>query len=322
MSANPISPPPISASGSTIVVHFLMLAATFLVATSFPVVAAITGALDSAVLTFVRFLLATLLFAPLVALRYGLVRPGLRDLLRYSVLSILLVTFFWCMFASLRLTTPLNTAALFALNPVITAVIAAVLLRERMLLPARMALPLGSFGAIWVVFRGDSSAMMAFQIGTGDLMFLAGTIALAAYSVLVKLLHRGEPMARMTLWILATGSVWLFLLSLPGIGSVRWDEVSGKVWAGIAYLSVFTTIVTFFVFQLSTTRIGPTRVVSYTFLNPALVILIGLLLGEGMPPPSTWPGVVMVLGATFVLQSDPSIWRRYLGTRGTPEVQS
>ncbi|MEM6558086.1 MAG: DMT family transporter, partial [Pseudomonadota bacterium] len=173
MSANPISPPPISASGSTIVVHFLMLAATFLVATSFPVVAAITGALDSAVLTFVRFLLATLLFAPLVALRYGLVRPGLRDLLRYSVLSILLVTFFWCMFASLRLTTPLNTAALFALNPVITAVIAAVLLRERMLLPARMALPLGSFGAIWVVFRGDSSAMMAFQIGTGDLMFLA-----------------------------------------------------------------------------------------------------------------------------------------------------
>ena len=137
-------------------VHGLMLVATFLVATSFPVVAAITDSLDSVVLTFVRFALATLLFAPLVAWRFGIVRPSLHDLSRYGLLSLLLVTFFWCMFASLRMTTPLNTAAIFSVSPVITAGMAAILLRERMTRScAHCASALGRAGAIWVIFRGE-----------------------------------------------------------------------------------------------------------------------------------------------------------------------
>lgn len=300
----------------------LMLVATFLVATSFPVVAAITDSLDSGVLTFIRFALATLLFAPLVAWRYGIARPGLRDLLRHSLLSLLLVTFFWCTFAALRLTQPLNTAAVFSLSPVITAGIAALVLRERLTRRARIALPLGAVGAIWVVFRGDLTALMALDLGSGDLLFLAGTIALASYSTLVKVLHRGEPMARMTFWILATGSVWLLFLSLPKFGSVAWAEIPALTLAGIAYLSVFTTIVTFFLYQWSTTRIGPTRVMAYTFLNPVLVLLIGLGLGDSLPPLATWPGMVLAVAATVVLQSNVTGWTRAAGPGSRPAAQS
>jgi drug/metabolite transporter (DMT)-like permease len=287
-----------------------MLVATVLVATSFPVAAAITGDLDSVVLTFIRFTLATLLFAPIVLWRYGLVLPKSSDFLRYGVLSILLVTFFWCMFTALRMTSALNTAAIFALNPIITATIAALLLRERMSLQAHIALPIGAVGAIWVIFRGDPNAFMALEFGAGDIVFLAGTIALAAYATLVKLLHRGEPMAHMTFWILATGSIWLLLLSLPKLGGIQWSVIPFKVFAGIAYLSIFTTIVTFFAFQWSTTRIGPTRVAAYTFLNPALVLIIGLVFGAAMPPAATWPGVILVIVATVILQSGKKFGRR------------
>ena len=48
------------------------MVATVLVATSFPVVASIAGAMDSVVLTLLRFALASLLFLPLVA-------PGVRS---------------------------------------------------------------------------------------------------------------------------------------------------------------------------------------------------------------------------------------------------
>lgn len=291
-------------AGSQFYVHALMLIATLLVATSFPVVNAITGYLNSVVLTFLRFALATILFAPIVAWRFGISLPRTGDLVRYSVLSVFLVFFFWCMFASLRQTTPLNTAAIFALTPVVTSIIAAILLRERLGLSARIALPIGAAGAIWVVFRGDLSAALSLNIGKGDLLFLAGTISLASYSTLVKVLHRGEPMARMTFWTVATGSIWLFLLSLPGLREVVWTDVPAEVFAGVAYLAAFTTIVTFVIFQWSTTKIGPTRVVSYTFLNPALVLLFGVLFGATLPPLATWPGVVMVVTATIVLQSN------------------
>lgn len=282
--------------------HALMLLATVLIATSFPVGAAITDGLDSVVLTLLRFALATVLFAPYVAWRHGLALPAPADLARYGLLSALLVSFFWCMFAALRLTSPLNTAAIFALTPVLTAAVAALLLRERLSLPARVALPFGTVGAVWIVFRGDLDALMALRLGAGDALFLAGTAALATYGALIKRLHRGEPMARMTFWTLATGTVWLAVLALPQFGAVDWAAVAPQVYAGIAYLAVFTTLVTFFILQWATTVIGPTRVMSYTFLNPALVVLIALALGGPLPPPATWAGVGLVVATTLILQ--------------------
>lgn len=282
--------------------HLAMLLGTGLVATSFPVGAAITNGMDALVLTFLRFALAAALFAPFVWLRHGLGRPGWRDLLRYGFLSAFLVGFFWAMFVALRHTSTLNTATLFALTPAITAVAGMVLLKDRLNTPTRIALPLGVVGVVWVVFRGDIIALLSLEFGFGDGIFLAGTVSLGLYTVLVKHLHRGEPMARMTFWTLATGALWLFGLSAPALTSVDWPSVPVTVFAGIAYLAVFTTLVTFFIFQWSATVIGPTRVMSYTYLNPALVLAIGYAAGEGVPPAAVIPGILLILAATFVLQ--------------------
>lgn len=282
--------------------HLLMMLATALVATSFPVGAVITHGLDSLVLTFLRFTLAAVLFAPIVVWRYGLAMPGLRDLARYGALSACLVGFFWGMFAALRHTSALNAATIFALTPAITAAVSAVLLKEKLSGAARIALPFGMIGAIWVIFRGDPAALISFKIGLGDGIFFAATVAMGFYGPLVKYLHRGEPMARMTFWTLATGALWLLLLSAPRLFAVEWRAVPMAVYGGIAYLAVFTTLVTFFVIQWSSTVIGPTKVMSYTYLNPALVLVVGLAFGQELPPLATYPGLLLIVAATFVLQ--------------------
>ncbi|MCB2101510.1 MAG: DMT family transporter [Rhodobacterales bacterium] len=282
--------------------HLLMLLATTLVATSFPVGAAITGGLDSLVLTFLRFTLAALLFAPLVAWRWGLPWPGWRALGRYGLLSAFLVAFFWGMFAALRETSALNTATLYTLTPAVTAGVSALLLGERLTPAQRIALPVGMAGAVWVIFRGDLGALAALSLGRGDLIFLGATLAMGTYGALVKALHRGEPMARMTFWTLATGAGWLLLLAAPRLGGVDWAAVPGAVFGGIAYLAVFTTLITFFLFQACAALIGPTRVVAYGYLNPVLVLAIGLALGDAPPPLLVYPGLVLILVAVVVLQ--------------------
>ncbi len=282
--------------------HLLMVVATVLVATSFPVGAAITHGLDSLVLTLLRFVLAAVLFAPIVAWRYGLSIPSLKDLARYGAVSACLVAFFWGMFAALRYTSALNTATIFTLTPVVAAAASAVLLKERLSRAARLALPVGMVGAIWVIFRGDVSALFSLRLGQGDWIFLAATVAMGFYAPLLKFLHRGEPMAQMTFWTLATGAGWLFLLSIGRLPDIDWSSTPATVYAGIVYLAVFTTLITFFAFQWSTTVIGPTKVMSYTFLNPVLVLAIELAVGQPSPPIATYPGLVLVVGATFILQ--------------------
>mgnify|MGYP000506914696 CR=1 FL=1 len=120
------------ASVSTPRVHAQLLLARSLVATSFIVGAMITHGLAPERLVLVRFALATLLFAPYVVWRHGWAMPSARQLAGYAAISASLVVFFWCMFEALRLTSSLNAAAIFTMMPCISALYAAVLVRERL----------------------------------------------------------------------------------------------------------------------------------------------------------------------------------------------
>ncbi len=282
-------------------IHLLMLCCAVLVSGSFPVVAAISGDLDPSVLTLIRFALASVLFAPLIWYRYGLsISPG--ALLRYSIISASLVIFFWSMFYALRFTTALNTSAIFTLVPGFAGIYAIVLNKERLGATRLAALFLGVVGAMWIIFRGDIALFLAFDWNRGDLVFGIGCLFLGLYTPLVRLFHRGEPMLQMAFWIMVTGTFWLFFLAAPGLSSVSWSLVPVRVWLGIAYLAVFSTVITFFLTQYAILFLGPTRVAAYSYLYPSLVLALDLLFGGTWPGVQVLPGILLVLAVMMVVQ--------------------
>jgi len=283
-------------------IHLLMLIAATLVSTSFTVGAAITAELDPAVLTLVRFTLAACIFGPWVYFKYGL-GFSLSLFLRCALISGCLVIFFCSMFLALRYTSALNISVIFALVPSISGVYALIILDERLHKGQLLALACGMIGVVWVVFQGDISQFLALNWNRGDLIFLGGCVAMGLYTPLVKLLHRGESMAIMTFWVLVSGSLWLLLITGSKLTTVAWGLVPTFAWLGIAYLVVFTTIVTFFLTQYSVSYLGPTRVAAYSYLYPGLVLVIDLGLGNGLPPLQVIPGIFVVLMAMFVIQN-------------------
>ena len=283
-------------------VHLLMVVCTTLVSTSFTVGAAIAHDLDPAVLTLVRFVIAGLVLAPIVFQRGGF---GFSWSFtgRCAIISGCLVAFFWCMFLALRYTTALNTSVLFTLVPPLSGIYAMVLVRERLPRAQLAALAFGMAGALWVIFEGDMAQLLAMDWNRGDLIFIGGCCFMGLYTPLVKLLHRGESMLTMTFWVLVTGSVWLLVLAGDRLLAVPWPEIALRTWGGIFYLAVFTTVITFFLTQFCVPHIGPTRAMAYSYLYPAMVLVIDLLLGHGLPPLTVLPGVGVVLLAMVVLQT-------------------
>jgi drug/metabolite transporter (DMT)-like permease len=291
-------------------VHGCMLIAALLVSTSFTVGKAITPFMDPAVLTLMRFLLATLLFAPYVAYKFGIVFPSFFSLLRYSLISIALVGFFWLMFLSLRTTTPLNTGAIFTTVPGLAGFYSWFLLHEKLGSSRILALLLAMTGALWVIFEGDIQLALAMQFNHGDLLFFVGCLSMALYMPLVKLMYRGEPMAVMTFWILATGCLWLLLFVSVKLPPPSLPPPPAKLWFGIVYLAFFTTIITFFITQWATLHLGPTRVMAYSYLYPPLVVLIEWFLYQDIPSVKTLVGILIIAPALIIVQ-----WRgRSTGT--------
>ena len=292
--------PPVKSS--KLGIHLLMVLTIFLAATSFPVVALITHALPPAILMLLRFVLAALLFAPFALRKSSGGIPSVNRLLRYMVLSIPSVIFFWCMFESLRYTSILNTGALYTLVPALVALYAYLINKEPVGKLRMFGIVVGTTGALWIVFRGDVQALIGLEVNRGDLLFLIGCFAFALYNPLLKRLYQGEPMMVLTFWILIWGSLFLFLLSLPHLNRIDWRGVDRSIYGGIVYLTICCTFITFYLVNYSTVRIGPTQVAAYGLLTPLFIILISLLLQMETFDQRVIPGIILILGSMVLIQ--------------------
>lgn len=290
-------------AGRLLGVHALMVLATLLLALTFPIGHEIADGMDPTVLMTVRFAMAVVLFAPYVAWRERLALPSPGALARYAAISATMVGYVWCMFEALRHTSALNTGAIVTLVPGLSAIFSAVLLRERLGASRVIALALATIGALWVVFRGDPDRVLAVDLNIGDAIFFAGCVSLGLYTPFIRLWQQeGERPLTVTFWIIVTAFIWLLLASNTKLATTDYAAVGLEVYGGAAYLAIFTTIVTFFIFQYCTPRIGATRAIAYNYLFPAFVLVLVWLMGQETPPLIVLPGVAIVLAASVVVQ--------------------
>lgn len=287
--------------------HLAMLLFTFLISTSFTVGRRISPELDPQVVTLLRFFIALLLFAAIAWLR-GETRPTLsaRNLARYAWLAALLIGYFVGMFVALRLTTALNTSAVFTLAPIVTAVVSWFVLKQRLSGWQLLSLLVAASGAVWVVFDGDWQKLRSFSVGRGELIFFAAAVSYACYSPSVRLLHGAENLVVLTLMTLAIGVLMLLLLAGPELLRVDWPAVPLFVWLGVLHLAVFTTAVSFFLMQFGSLHLPAALVMAYVYLIPAFVVIQNALISQTLPGNSVLLGVLVIALALVVVQRDRS----------------
>ncbi len=80
--------------------------------------------------------------------------------------------------------------------------------------------------------------------------------------------------------------------------------VSGKSLAGLAYLVVMGTAVTFSAYMWLLRHVAPTRVATYAFVNPAVAVLLGWAVAGESLSPGTLLATAVIIGAVAVAVSD------------------
>ena len=301
--ANEIVPPNDSRlhSKTTRNSHLAMVIFSIIIAGSFPVVAVITPGHDPTVLTFWRFLAATAIFGLMLPFVKDFRFPGWKDWGRYSVVGGSYGFFFILMFQALKETSPLNTSTIYTTLPLITMLLGR-LVGEPIRFQQFWVLALSMAATLWVIFRGDFGQMLKFQISRGDWIFFLGTGCLAVYMLSMKKLQRNESKVCFTFYSLLIATLALLVVVLWRNNGLPVPDTG--VWLGIAYLAGPSTAVTFWILQFTTPRLGPSRVVAYTFLTPSAVAAIewGLRLSE--PQWIVLPGIGLTLLAVWLLQLD------------------
>jgi drug/metabolite transporter (DMT)-like permease len=281
--------------------HLAMLAFSALVAGSFSLGALAAPLIDPGALTALRFLLAGALVGVIAWGRGTIHRATLQAPWRYALLGGLLAAYFVLMFHGLKTAPPVSAAAVFTLTPLMAAGFGWLLLRQRLTPRMALALGLGGFGALWVIFRADWQAVLRLDLGRGEAIYFLGCIAHALYAPLVRKLNRGEPALAFTFFTMVAGWLLLILWAAGPIRETNWAALPGIVWITLLYLAVAASAASFVLLQYASLRLPSAKVMAYTYLTPAWVIMWEGALGHATPPLVTLLGLALIGAALWLL---------------------
>lgn len=281
--------------------HLAMLAFSALVAGSFSLGVLAAPHIDPGALAVVRFILAGVLVGAAAVATVGIPRSAFAAPWRYLVLGGLLGCYFVLMFEGLKTAAPVSAAAVFTLTPVMAAGFGWLFLRQRLTGRMAVALVVGGLGALWVIFRADLAALLAFQVGRGEAIYFVGCVAHAAYAPLVRKLNRGEPAVVFTFGMMVAGTVLLALYAWPAVVATDWAALPGIVWVTLIYIAVAASAMTFVLLQYASLRLPAAKVMAYTYLVPSWVILWELVLHGAAQPGLVLVGVALTVLALGLL---------------------
>ncbi len=286
--------------------HLAMLMFSALVAGSFSLGGQVANEIAPTALNAVRFALSAAVVGAVIGLRGGwtATAAALTAPWRYGILGGFFALYFVTMFEGLKTAPPVSAAAVFTLTPVMSGIFGYILLRQLMGARIWLALGLGAAGALWVIFRADLSALMAFEIGRGEAIFFWGCMAHAAYTPMVRVLNRGEPILSFTFWTLTATALIIGVWGWRDILATDWAGLRPLVWVTLAYTAVAASSMTVFLVQFASMRLPSSKVMAYTYLTPSWVLMWELALGQPVPPALVLAGVGLTIAALALLLKD------------------
>lgn len=284
--------------------HLAMLAFSALVAGSFSLGGMIANEISPTALNAVRFLFASVILGVVVLFAGGVPMSALAAPWRYLLLGGLFSVYFVLMFEGLKSAPPVSTAAVFTLVPLMAAGFGWLLLKQITTRRMMLALSVGGFGALWVIFRADLQAVLSFDVGRGEAIYFVGCVSHALLAPILKMVNRGEESLVFLFLFTCAGFILLTAWGWGSLLDTDWAALSWLVWTTILYLAVFATAGSFFMLQYATRVLPAAKVMAYTYLTPSWVTCWELALGHGSPPSMVLAGVVLTIVALVLLLKD------------------
>jgi drug/metabolite transporter (DMT)-like permease len=196
-------------------------------------------------------------------------------------------------FSGLNHTTPVDAAIINSANPIMVLVFAAWLLKEKIGTSRLAGILLGASGALMLILLGNPISLGDGHVN-GNLFILANTAAWSLYLVIAKpLMVKYNPFVLMR-YIFLIGFIAVFPFTITQAMEIDFSAFDSRTWLSILYIIIGTTFMAYFFITFSLKRLSSSVVAYYTYLQPVLVALIGIVLFSEL---ISW---VKIVSALFV----------------------
>jgi len=219
-----------------------------------------------------------------------------RDWSRILVCSILgMVINMLSFFKGLQLSTPINSAVLVTITPIIVVILSAFFLSERITLNKSLGVLMGFAGAIGLILFGAEVRQDAPNIPLGNFLFVVNATSYGAYLIVVKkLIEKYHPFTLMK-WLFTIAVVINLPITLPEVMEIEWSTMPLWAYGSVAFVVIGTTFLTYLFNVFALTELKASTIGAFMYMQPLVGILFALFSGKDHLT------LVKVLATAFVL---------------------
>ncbi len=259
-------------------------------------------------LLFLRFTLAAATLGALALLR--LVKLDYRGKPRLPLLLICLfqpILYFALETYGLRETASSTAGLILGALPAAVAALSVPMLKERLALRQAIGLLASVAGVVLIVLDGKLGAGRAAGEGAdslrGILLLVGALVSAAFYNVYSRRASLRYSPAETTFAMMASGAAFFGLLAgmqaIAGGAAGGLGRATAATWGAVAYLGLLSSVVAFFLVNLSLARLKASQAAIFGTLTPLVALVAGIALrGEALGY-AKLAGAIAVIGGVW-----------------------
>ncbi|WP_241711892.1 DMT family transporter [Sulfoacidibacillus ferrooxidans] len=196
----------------------------------------------------------------------------------------------------LGLSTPAIAAVMMALEPVFTAIVATLWLRETLTTRRKVALFVAMIGT-WIIAGLPRPGDLGYL--EGDLLLVAAVLCYALYNAFSKrLITRVSVLSATSLTLLGgfIGSIPLWIAKGAPIPHV----IARPELLSVFYLALLATAGAYFLWLFALTMFSASKVSLFLYMQPILGVILSFLIVRAKPSPSFFIGAIFIFLALYM----------------------
>jgi drug/metabolite transporter (DMT)-like permease len=201
------------------------------------------------------------------------------------------------LYYALGVTSPVTASVLVALNPATIAIAARFVLHENMSVNTIVGIAISIVGALVVVFGGGIAGGFAFSYG--DVLLLIATVLWTAYSMLAPRV-KTPPITATAVQATISGIIMIPVMALDiAWGNTAWFTMDGSDWLGVLWIGLIPSAGAYFLWNISSDWIGPTRTGAFLNIIPVFTALFVVAFGGSVTPTQVLGGALVLAGVSY-----------------------
>ena len=204
-------------------------------------------------------------------------------------------------FKGLSLTTPISASVMMVTSPIMVLIFSSILIKKAIGKQRILGVFIGLIGTVLLITYGNSSSGNATNSNWGNFLVFVNATSYGLYLVISKsLIEKYHPIF-LVKWLYLLGLIFTVPFGYNELMEVNWQDMPSNIYWDIGFVIVFTSCVTYLFNLYGLSKLKPTTVSVFIYLQPVIATIYALIVGsDSLNPVKICATLLIFLGVYLV----------------------